>query len=470
MLDTKLFLNSVVRSFLHENISFIAKYYPYDERVRLLTEFGINAGVVALAHMSDKESIAPEEGFRNLMLSLLSTWGDSLTVEHVGSEMKLNFPAMTDGDFFGSESLRGSFYLSLSSAVATRFFGDNCASLFSDGNDGGFVISLCFSGEHHYDGYLEMKADSLLGRDVLFMEGVHEKIASLHEKVRALEAEIASQPQSGTEATRRSTDLKLFKLNQELELANIELKSQNTMLVEKNTELAFRLIDLEENLVQAKTSVDNFERKSYEENVKTDEQGESLRKHVAEVEQKLRQSEHYLETAHQELQSRISELDNIKKEHGQCFLAKESAETENLLLKKQLRYSEDMIKNVEREKEGLLAQIQELENLNVQLQDDYINRRSISAKDVGVSSEPDDSKAHFYYKILTVLSEFMGNSAKIMLDKAMSKAGLDMGTIKSGFKGKQKELLLSAIDRAAGIMSVKGEEHALMMKRLNEIK
>jgi len=459
-IDTKMFLDFAFKHFLDGELIFLKKYSSGDERKKLLDELGFDIGALVLHNINIQEP--GPESFKQVLTSLLKTWGTELEFTVENNKIKISFTNIDNESLIWDIGIWNYFCFNLAASLSVGFLGDNFAEYVIDENNV-LTVNLYLKGYEAPENFngAEVKSEQLLAREISVFTPILSKIGSLYEQIRELEKSNAGVVEV--------SDMKLFKQNQELELNNIELKSQNTMLSEKNTELAFKLMDMEEELSQVKTSMDVLERMSMIENVKSDDAEELAKKRIAELESKISKTENYLETAHQELQTRILELEETKKECNNYIIEKESAETENLILKRQLKYTEDILKNSELEKDGLLKQISELENLNSQLRKNYINKNVKKSLKKDKLSDS-DSDTGYYDSVYKVLTDFLGESAKMLLTKSLAKIKIDEADLGKSIEPETKEMLLSAIDKACGIMSVSKDEHDLMMSRLRLIK
>ena len=457
MIDTKVFSESIFKNFIDDNLNFIKKYYSGEERRTSIKDLCFDIAVIALRNIKISEPGA--QAFEQVLNSLFNIWGNSASIVQETDKIRVDFKI---GEQFVSnleDTVWNYFRFALSSALAVGFWGDIFAEYRSGNTEGPDMFIYMPNTEipENING-IEIKTDFLLAKEINILSSVTAKVVSVQNKVRE------SESLKSNDDSKNSSDIILFKKNQELELSNIELQSQNTLLTEKNTELAFRLMDMEEELSQAKIKIDVFKRMSIEENIKFDEEEESIKKRIVELESQIHQTELYLNTSNNELQARISELEDVKNERNACFIAKESAETESLLLKKQLKYNEDMLKNAELEKDNLLGQIAELENLNSQLRGDYINKKSQTKK----VSNSNKTSENSYDKILNILSEYLGSSSKILLDRALTKAKIDSANLEK-IDDSSKKALIMAIDKAVAIMSVNKDEYDSMMNALRKI-
>lgn len=456
MIDIAIFSKSVFKNLVDENLIFINKYYSGEDSIEAIKELCFDISVTALRNIKVEDS--GNVAFERILNSLLNIWNDSATVNQEPDKIRIDFKEVGQLNLNLDSNLWSQFRLMLSSALAVGFYGDIFVEYNSEKGDNCLFVYTLEMEIPQGINPIQVKADLLLAREINVLNSVLPKINSLQNKIR--ESELLKS----ADESMNSSDIVLFKKNQELELSNIEMKSQNTLLAEKNTELAFRLMDMEEELSQAKVKIDVFERMSIEENIKFDEEEESVKKRIAELESKINQTENYLNTSNNELQARMSELEDTKNERNIYLIAKESAETESLLLKKQLKYHEDMLKNAELEKDNLLKQISELENLNAQLREDYINKKTHVKKSKDSSATSQNS----YGKILNILSGYLGSSSKILLDKALAKAKIAQDNIDS-ISETEKKALISAIDKAVSIMSVSKDEYDSMMHALRKI-
>ncbi len=468
MKDTLNFSDYAVRLFIEESIAHINRYYTGEEKKEFLTNLGINVGMAALRSAGAADyTLKDHEAFAKIADNITSLWGDRAHVLNSKEEISLIFLPCDKIDVFSDESARIPFYKGLAGSVATRFYGDTRVNAeVGESNEFIVKIYLINSKEASGEDTLYIKLESLPVRDISFMNEISVKTGELLKKIRNLEVKVNELASEKPGKDAKNNELQFFRMNQELEKTNIELKAQNTKLIEKNTELAFRLIDLEESYQQAAEREDTLERKSFEENIKTDEQTENLNRKISELEANLRQSEKYLEVSNYELQNRLTELDVLKKENAAFFLAKESMDAENMMIKKQLQYRDDMVRSLELEKESLLGQLEDLEKLNEELQENYL--RKTSGK-FSIETKKEDIKkreCEFCNQILKVLSNYIGDSAEIVFEKSLAKTIDDEKILDLPSQKKARQDLISSIGKVSHIIISDKEISMEMMNKL----
>lgn len=464
MLDSLHFSDAIVKTFLQESFIYLYKYFAPEEQESFFDDLGVNLGMLALkfSYGSDP-GMAEHEEYESILSRLIVILGDQVSVKlNEDNTISLTYTPKVKDEFIGESFLRAFFYRALSGATATRFYGDvkSYAIGHADGQVDVIVYPLASTATPK-DGAIAIKTEDLPVRENTITQFIFAKIAFLMKKARQLEMAL-DKCNDACEVKDGEDESELLKYSQELEIANIELKSQNALLTDKNTELAFRLIDLEDELKTAKLSVNKFTKESIEEVAKNDEHEEQLNKRISELEAKLRQTEIYLDLSTKDLQNKLMELENLKKENNSYYLAKEAVETENIMLKKQLQYKDDILNNLELEKDGLATQVSELEKLNAQLQNSYINKKStINDSETGVGD------GEFYNKIHTILNEFIPESSKVVLDKAMDRVSISKEKLENSLES--KGVVVAAIVKLAPIIVSDKDAAKVMIENLNAL-
>lgn len=434
--------------------SFIKKYYNQTEHASIMKELGYEIEQTLNGSHSDS---APSDNFKSALANTFSYFTG--TVETADNEnnsvsIKISSPYFCENPEFFAPFLKG-----IVLAAGAQSF-EICSIKEESFNDGSFYITAVFADADTQD---KLKAEELILQERNLFNAVTEKITSLQKRINALETSSSDKKKK----QEKLSDITLFKLNQELEKTNIELKTQNAILAEKNTEMAFELMDLEEKLVNFQNSIDSFEKQTMENVIKAEEEEDIVKKKNVELENKLKQQETYLEISRHELQIKIAELEEANKKAEEALLAKETLSIEVINLKKINKRDEDVIKNLEKDKEGLIEQIRQLEDLNEHLQEDFMTRMNKLVRNKQEDAQ-EFSKGSFAERVYKILYRFTGESAEFLVKKALERINVSEEDINSSDLETKKKFINRVLKGAKRLVESK-EDYSAVSQELTKI-
>lgn len=392
---------------MNDLFAFIKKYYPQNEHAESMRDLGILTGGDATASC---EQTDPEKKFGEIITDVAAAYDYEAAVNPGENGA---FIAVRPTEKANSPGDVRSFFRGLILSSGAQLFGIcSINDEMSDGDSFTYDVSFEENGAEW-----SMRPEKLISTEINLLGSVSGKIRALQKRINSLEAAAAKKPR-----TEKSDAPELLKENQELKKDIIELKTLNSVLAEKNTGLAFELIDAEDQLNASRQSLEKLGKKSMEDISRASEEEEEIRRKNEELENRLRENETYLEISRKELRAKTEELELTKKKSEEYFILKETQGIEIINLKKQIRKDEESIRALNGEKEGLLDQIKQLENLNERLQEDFVSKRNNKLPSREEASP--FGKETFAGKVMETARKYVGESAEFLVRKALERKSM----------------------------------------------
>ncbi len=456
MIDT---LSKVVfKKFVTELFGFLKKHYVHDDCEKYMTEVGLQIGRLISLEFGIGEGINKFRQILDNISEFLDCKSEATDIEDNSLNIIIVPTALANDDIFEISFLEG-----LISAIGAESF-SRCLVVPESSDENSFLFFVRIDPEDDEENCVSQKSMEKLSLDLLKI--VSDKISGLQKKINSLEyASNGKTGKSGKED--RLSDITLIKINQELEKANIELKTKSSMLAEKNSELAFELMDSEDRISELKSKLEALEKAEAEKIANTKEIEETQKKKILELENKLREQSTFLEISRQQLKSKIGELEDTKLQLEQVNIdiGKRSIEVETT--KNTIKKQEEKIKILESEKEGLLDQVTKLENLNENMQKDFMARAN---KLLNNEEEKVFEEGSFVEKCYEIIHKFIGKeSAEFLIKKALSRVGKTEEEKDISDEPTKKDFI-EAIGKAGKRLVESKDEYSAMIGELNKLK
>lgn len=439
---------SMLKRVMNDIFSFIETYYPQREISGNIKYLGILTGTDALHN--GNTGMQPEESFSEIISKTAGIYDYVTDVKTDGKSSMIALSPTEKADNIGDIK---SFFKGIILSAGAQLFGICAINDIMD-TGSGFLFDVSFEEK---SGAEYLTPEKIISDEATLLGSVSGKIKSLQEKIKSLEADSSASENSNSE---------IFKIAHDLEKANISLKSQNLVLSEKNTELAFQLIDAEDQIATAKKAIDTFEKQAMESLNKATEEEDMTKKRNEELEKELWEKDMYLEISRKELKIRSEELDEARNKAKEYFLQKETSAIEILRLQKQLKKTEDTIKFILSEKEGLIEQIRQLETLNESLQNDFVQK--IDNNEIPYLGHEAIKEESIAYKACEILRRHIGESSEIIVRRALKRSNITPNEFDNVPKD-AKEKIISEIAKSSALLASSEESSASIKNELYAI-